>query len=99
MFMRFRGGGIGHRILRDVEHQLVETQDPWEDIEEREDVVMQDVTSTGPPIDHNDVEDSDPEGSDEGEAMADMEDNDDELGAEDGEMPDYIGEEARYDDL
>ena len=73
MFMRFRGGGIGHRILHDVEHQLAETQDPWEDI--------------------------DPEGSDKGEAMADMEDNDDELGAEDGEMPDYIGEEARYDDL
>ena len=47
---------------------------------------MQDVTSTGPPIDHNDVEYSDPEGSDEGEAMADMEDNDDELGVEDGEM-------------
>jgi hypothetical protein len=25
--------------------------------------------------------------------------NDDELGAEDGETPDYIGEEDRYDDL
>jgi hypothetical protein len=32
MFMRFRGGGIGHRATRDVEHQLVE-KDEWENVD------------------------------------------------------------------
>jgi hypothetical protein len=98
MFMRFRGGGIGHRILRDVESQLAET-DPWVDIEEREDVVMQDGTSISAQVDDDDDDNSDLEGSDEDDAIANMEDDDDELGAEDGETPDYIGEEDRYDDL
>ena len=129
MFMRFRGGGIGHKILRDVEHMLTE-KDEWEDIEEELDIVMQDVTEAAGPIEGDDAntnngtdvmvhegevdqneneheeengdeeEEGDGDGNDDnsdGDGDGDSDDVD--MGAEDGEIPDYIGEEADYDDL
>jgi len=95
--MRFRGGGIGHRVLCDVEHRLAET-DPWVDIDENTDVAMQYGTSSSVPI-AEDGYGSDIVPSDEDDEDANIEDEEDiDLGAEDGEMPADIGE-AEYGDL
>ena len=124
MFMRFRGGGIGHRMLREVEHLLAE-KDEWEDIEEDLDIVMQDIVEATGPVEGDDAngnsgtgvmdyggdigQNEDEPEEEEGNGDGDDDDDDDRggdgdgddvgLGAEDGEIPDYLGEEADYDDL
>jgi hypothetical protein len=97
MFMRFRGGGIGHKIMRDIEQQLDEPG-PWVDIEEDPDAVMEDGTLAAAPVDYDD-DDENAERSDEDSENEHIDDEEDDLGAEDGEMPDYIAEEDQYDDL
>jgi hypothetical protein len=99
MFMRFRGGGIGHKILRDAERQLNET-DPWVGIEEGSDVAMGDGAAAAAPV-NSDDDDDDAERSDEGGENEHIEDDDedDDLGAEDGEAPDYIAQEDQYDEI
>jgi len=132
MFMHFRGGGISHKILRNIEHQLAENNE-WEDIEDEPDVVMQDITEVAGPVEGDDAnindskdimvckgnidqnenkhEEEEEGDGDEGDGDGNSDDNNDsdnngssdgddvDLGAEDGEIPDYIGKEADYDNL
>lgn len=121
MFMRFRGGGIGHKALREVEHLLRHDNNDerdWEDIEQ--DIEMGNpLSEVGLPDIHeqergtSENQDEDSEGEDDddyGYAYNDnrtnsgaeedddnLDDNEDDLGAEDGEDPHDINYEQDYD--
>lgn len=93
MFMRFRGGGVGHRITRHSEHQLMES-DAQQEIGDGEGVGLGYGAPTSAPP--SDDEQSEPEG----ERENDFEDDEADLGAEDGESSaNYIGEDTDYADL
>lgn len=110
MFMRFRGGGIGHRATRHVEHQLIE-EDEWENVDaETAAEAAIDMTPAETPgtelegtSEHegpgNNGRDEEEEGEeDEGDVDGDGggDDEDGDLGPEDGEAPEGVDDEAAY---
>lgn len=107
MFMRFRGGGVGHQYARGFEHQLGETDGADELIIEDEDDVPE-ANIAGPASDsdaHTDSEGEEFEGSDEDEEEADGDEGydsnegDQGLGAEDGDEQDDLYEDGQYADM
>src|SRR6266436_2254144 len=113
MFMRFRGGGIGHKGIRAVQHKLAEASDDQSGISLDSDVEMWDHSveyGAAAGIEDEMDEDNEDEINDYGYNYDDNrtedgegeeeEDNfgEDDLGAEDGEGPADIAEEDDYDD-
>ncbi|KZP03324.1 hypothetical protein FIBSPDRAFT_1055351 [Athelia psychrophila] len=106
MFMRFRGGGVGHRYARAFEHQLGEMAEMDElVVEDEDDTPIPEANAAGPGSDsegQTDSEGDDPEGGEEDEEESDGDEGydsnegDQGLGAEDGDEHDDPDEDAQY---
>ncbi|KZP19907.1 hypothetical protein FIBSPDRAFT_892299 [Athelia psychrophila] len=109
MYMRFRGGGVGHRYARPSEHLLGETDELI--VEDKDDVLLPEANLAGAGSDseaHTDSEGDVPEGSeedddddDDGDEGYDSNEADQGLGAEDGdgEGQDDPHEDEQYADM
>lgn len=109
MFMRFRGGGVGHRYARAFEHQLGET-DETDDlvVDDEDDVPIPEANLAGSGSESEVQTDSEGDGTEgseddeeegDGDEGYDSNEGDEDLGAEDGDVQDDPDEDAQYADM